>query len=43
VLGVISTAQVALETKTYQSPAVMKPVGEDNLLHVIMPMYLPNR
>jgi DNA polymerase III subunit beta len=43
VLGVIKTSQVALETKTYQSPAVIKPVGEDEFLHVIMPMYLPNR
>jgi DNA polymerase-3 subunit beta len=43
VLGVIKTAQVAIETKTYQSPAVLKPVGEDEFLHVIMPMYLPNR
>ena len=43
VLGVIKTSQVAIETKTYQSPAVLKPVGEDEYLHVIMPMYLPNR
>jgi DNA polymerase-3 subunit beta len=43
VLGVVKTSQVAIETKTYQSPAVLKPVGEDEFLHVIMPMYLPNR
>jgi DNA polymerase-3 subunit beta len=43
VLGVVKTSQVAIETKTYQSPAVLKPVGEDEYLHVIMPMYLPNR
>jgi len=43
VLNVIKTAQVALETKTYQSPAVIKPVGEEGYLHVVMPMYLPNR
>ncbi len=43
VLSVITTSQVALEMKTYQSPAVVKPVGEDGYLHVIMPMYLPNR
>ncbi len=43
VLGVIKTSQVAIETKSYQSPAVLKPVGEDEFLHVIMPMYLPNR
>ena len=43
VLGVVGTSQVAIETKTYQSPAVIKPVGEEGLLHVVMPMYLPNR
>jgi DNA polymerase-3 subunit beta len=43
VLNVMRTPQVAIETKTYQSPAVIKPVGEDGHLHVIMPMYLPNR
>ncbi|MDQ6692806.1 MAG: DNA polymerase III subunit beta [Chloroflexota bacterium] len=43
VLGVVGTSQVAIETKTYQSPAVVKPVGEDGYLHVVMPMYLPNR
>jgi DNA polymerase-3 subunit beta len=43
VLNVMRTSQVAIETKTYQSPAVIKPVGEDGHLHVIMPMYLPNR
>jgi DNA polymerase-3 subunit beta len=43
VLNVMRTPQVAIETKTYQSPAVLKPVGEDGHLHVIMPMYLPNR
>ena len=41
VLGVIKTSQVAIETKTYQSPAVLKPVGEDEYLHVIMPMHVP--
>lgn len=43
VLNVVHTSQVAIETKTYQSPAVLKPVGEDGYLHVVMPMYLPNR
>lgn len=43
VLNVLNTGQVALESKTYQSPAVIKPVGEDGYLHVVMPMYLPNR
>lgn len=43
VLNVVSTSQVALETKTPGSPGVLKPVGEDGLIHVIMPMYLANR
>lgn len=43
VLNVLGTGQVAIETKTYQSPAVVKPVGEEGYLHVVMPMYLPNR
>src|SRR5215210_1339917 len=38
VLGVVGTSQVAIETKTYQLPAVIKPVGEDEYLHVVMPM-----
>jgi len=43
VLNVIGTSQVALETKTPGSPGVIKPVGEEGLVHVIMPMYLANR
>jgi DNA polymerase III subunit beta len=43
VLNVTGTSQVALETKTPGSPGVIKPVGEDGLVHVIMPMYLANR
>jgi DNA polymerase III subunit beta len=43
VLNIIDTPQVALETKTPGSPGVIKPVGEDGLVHVIMPMYLANR
>jgi len=40
VLDVIRTPNVALETNTNTSPGVVKPVGEDNFLHVIMPMHL---
>jgi DNA polymerase-3 subunit beta len=40
VLDVIGTPNVALETNTNTSPGVVKPVGEDNFLHVIMPMHL---
>ena len=43
VLNVMDTPQVALETKTPGSPGVIKPVGEEGHVHVIMPMYLANR
>jgi DNA polymerase III subunit beta len=43
VLNVMDTPQVALETKTPGSPGVLKPVGEEGHIHVIMPMYLANR
>lgn len=38
VLGVISTPQVALETTTVMEPGVVKPVGKDDYVHIIMPM-----
>lgn len=41
VLSVIDTAQVALETASSSSPGVLRPVGDDNFVHVIMPMHLP--
>lgn len=40
VLDVIKTPNVALETTTDTSPGIIRPVGEDNFLHVIMPMHL---
>jgi len=40
VLDVIKTPNVALETTVDTSPGVIRPVGEDNFLHVIMPMHL---
>jgi len=40
VLDVIKTPNVALETTSEASPGVIRPVGEDNFLHVIMPMHL---
>ncbi len=40
VLGVIDTPQVALETISESSPGVIKPVGRDDFVHVIMPMQL---
>jgi DNA polymerase-3 subunit beta len=40
VLDVIKTPTVALETTVDTSPGVIRPVGESNFLHVIMPMHL---
>jgi DNA polymerase III subunit beta len=40
VLDVVKTPNVALETTTDTSPGVVRPVGEDNFTHVIMPMHL---
>jgi DNA polymerase-3 subunit beta len=39
-LEVIRTPNVALETSAPNAPGVVKPVGEDGFLHVIMPMHL---
>lgn len=40
VLGVIDTEQISLELNSSSSPGVVRPVGSDGYLHVIMPMYL---
>ncbi len=40
VLNVLNTANVALETSMSTSPGVLRPVGEDDFLYVIMPMRL---
>ena len=40
VLSVLSETQVALETTNPSSPGVIRPVGVDNYLHVIMPMFV---
>jgi DNA polymerase-3 subunit beta len=40
VLDIIRTPNVALETISDQSPGVIRPVGEQDFLHVIMPMHL---
>jgi DNA polymerase III subunit beta len=42
VLDVIPTPNVALETTAPASPGVIRPVGEENYIHVIMPMHLGN-
>ncbi len=40
VLGVLGEAQVALETTNPSSPGVIRPVGVDNYIHVVMPMFV---
>ncbi|MFC2058096.1 DNA polymerase III subunit beta [Chloroflexota bacterium] len=40
VLGVINEEKVALETTTPSSPGVIRPVGKDNYIHVVMPMFV---
>jgi DNA polymerase-3 subunit beta len=40
VLGVMDTAQVALETTRAAEPGVIKPVGKEDYLHIIMPMHV---
>ncbi|MDX9993151.1 MAG: DNA polymerase III subunit beta [Anaerolineales bacterium] len=40
VLEVIKTPNVAIETSAANAPGVVRPVGDDDFLHVIMPMHL---
>ena len=40
VLEVIRTPNVVLETNANNSPGVVRPVGDENFVHVIMPMHL---
>ncbi len=40
VLGVLEEGQVALETTNPSSPGVLRPVGQDNYVHVVMPMFV---
>lgn len=39
-LEIIKTPNVALETSAPNAPGVVRPVGDDQFLHVIMPMHL---
>jgi DNA polymerase-3 subunit beta len=39
VLNVIDTPQVALETTSPMEPGVLKPVGDTDYVHIIMPMH----
>jgi len=40
VLQVLDSPQVALETTSPSSPGVLRPVGADNYVHVVMPMFV---
>ena len=40
VLSVISAPQVALDTTSSSSPGVIRPVGEEDFVYVVMPMHL---
>jgi DNA polymerase-3 subunit beta len=40
VLEVIKTPELALETTVDTAPGIIRPVGDENFLHVIMPMHL---
>jgi len=40
VLGVLHESQVALEVTSPSSPGVIRPVGVDNYVHVVMPMFV---
>lgn len=42
-LNVINTEQVALETNSAQNPGVLRPVGRDDYVYVVMPMHLHGR
>jgi DNA polymerase III subunit beta len=40
-LSVIDTPQVAVETTSARSAGILKAIGDDDVLHVLMPMNLP--
>ena len=40
VLAIIDTPQVILETTVESSPGVLKPIGDEEFTHIIMPMHL---
>ena len=40
VLDVLGNGEVALETTTPSSPGVLKPLGKDGYVHVVMPMFV---
>ena len=40
VLDVLGKGEVALETTTPSSPGVLRPLGKDGYVHVVMPMFV---
>ena len=40
VLGALDTDRVAIETSSPSSPGVIRPVGNDDYVHVVMPMFV---
>ncbi len=40
ILGTIKTPSVAMETNQPTTPIIFRPVGDDSLLHVLMPMHV---
>ncbi|HUF53389.1 MAG TPA: DNA polymerase III subunit beta [Dehalococcoidia bacterium] len=40
VLQVLDAESVALETTSPSSPGVLRPIGDDNYVHVVMPMFV---
>jgi DNA polymerase-3 subunit beta len=40
VLGALDTDRVAIETSSPSSPGVLRPVGEEGYVHVVMPMFV---
>lgn len=40
VLSVIDSPQVVLETSAASNPGVLRPIGDENFIHVIMPMHI---
>ncbi|MBN2076715.1 MAG: DNA polymerase III subunit beta [Dehalococcoidales bacterium] len=40
VLSTLSESQVILETTNSSSPGVIRPIGSDNYVHVVMPMFV---
>jgi DNA polymerase-3 subunit beta len=40
VLEILEVTEVALETTTPSSPGVIRPIGNDNYVHVVMPMFV---